>query len=202
MGRRKRRWLWSIIALIVFPSSIYCTTDNIKRQNDINKYITRILSAKQTPTYSDYYEFYGASEVYGDFLLKFCEEEGFNPSFSDPKCSKYTWNGELHNKAVFQYFDWLRSNLPLSPKKILVQQIDYIEDGKSIFDYELVTTTIDDVSVVFFRPIPHPQGSNRGLIRIYKINGILVEELIKKELSLSIKPPTNIPNTTGTLKTK
>jgi len=187
--------LFLIIVAIVTSCNAYCASDASTIQHDVEKFVFRILSDKKAPKLSDYDEFYGSSELEPSIVLKACEKKGWNDSIydpechrciNDPRCQKYIKSRNINrNQKTSLFLEWLRTKLPLSPKKVSVEKVECFKFPESggIFDFELVSASLDDTNVTFFYPAKHPSSPDLGIIHISKINGIPVSELLEKELS-------------------
>jgi len=76
------------------------------------------------------------------------------------------------------YFAWLKRKLPTNPK-LVVLKIERVERGDYL-PYELIYTTLDNVKVIFYRPLKHTE--HFGRLTISEIDGVPVNRLLADDL--------------------
>jgi len=167
------------LLLILSVCLFICGCTQAAMAGDVEDFV-QLLSKETPPTLSDFRQFYGSgAENELEIELRVCEKKGWAPTSNNPNCLKYINNrNENPEKTPSMYFAWLKGKLPTKPK-LKVLKIERVARG-DFLPYELIHTALDNVKVIFYRPLKHTEHFGRLSVR--EIDGIPVNKLLADDL--------------------
>jgi len=167
------------LMLILSGCVFICGCAQAAMADDVEEFI-QLLSKETSPTLNDFSRFYGeGSEDELEIELYVCEKKGWTPTSKNPNCLKYIHNrNENQEKTPSMYFAWLKQKLPRKPK-LMVHKVERVERGDNL-PYELIHATLDNVKVIFYRPLKHTEHFGRLSIR--EINGVSISKLLHQDI--------------------